>query len=219
MDIIIDTIFSYLFINLVYYVSSLILYFIDLYNTDCTNKIQSVSHPLIINMYIKCLPTVLLNTFVYSIPGIYFIVAFTNYSHFEFSYLKMMLDLGQSLLYADIFFYIFHRLLHIPFLYKYIHKKHHEMTAPIGISALYCSVLELYVGNIIPIYVPFLLLSPHKYTLYLWFFFTTLNTVIWSHSGYYPFASFHDNHHKYFNCNYGISIFMDSLMGTSVYSK
>lgn len=39
------------------------------------------------------------------------------------------------------------RLLHHPKLYKKIHKKHHEWTAPIGVIALYCHPVEHVVGR------------------------------------------------------------------------
>lgn len=34
------------------------------------------------------------------------------------------------------------RLVHLPLLYKHIHKKHHEWTAPIGVVSIYAHPLE-----------------------------------------------------------------------------
>lgn len=42
------------------------------------------------------------------------------------------------------------RFLHHRRLYKYIHKKHHEWTAPIAVTAIYCHPLEHLLSNILP---------------------------------------------------------------------
>ena len=41
-----------------------------------------------------------------------------------------------------IYAYAISRMLHHPFLYKRVHKQHHEWTAPIGIAALYSHPVE-----------------------------------------------------------------------------
>ena len=43
------------------------------------------------------------------------------------------------------------RFLHHPRLYKHIHKKHHEWTAPIGIVALYSHPIEHVFSNLVPV--------------------------------------------------------------------
>ncbi len=42
------------------------------------------------------------------------------------------------------------RLLHHPRLYKYVHKKHHEWTAPIGWVAVYAHPVEHIISNMLP---------------------------------------------------------------------
>lgn len=40
------------------------------------------------------------------------------------------------------------RLLHHPYLYKHVHKLHHEWTAPIGIVAIYAHPVEYLTSNL-----------------------------------------------------------------------
>ncbi|RJE16731.1 C-4 methylsterol oxidase, partial [Aspergillus sclerotialis] len=42
----------------------------------------------------------------------------------------------------DAWHYWFHRVLHLPRLYKMIHKLHHQYSAPFGLAAEYASPLE-----------------------------------------------------------------------------
>src|SRR2546428_69911 len=54
----------------------------------------------------------------------------------------VIFELIIFILLQEIGFYYFHRLLHLPSLYKRIHKQHHEWTAPISITAIYCHPIE-----------------------------------------------------------------------------
>ncbi|XP_074865870.1 fatty acid hydroxylase domain-containing protein 2 isoform X2 [Carettochelys insculpta] len=53
-----------------------------------------------------------------------------------------LLELSFSILLEEILFYYSHRLVHHPLLYKRIHKKHHEWTAPVGVVSLYAHPVE-----------------------------------------------------------------------------
>ena len=44
-----------------------------------------------------------------------------------------------------------YRLLHHRYLYKYIHKKHHEWQSPVALAATYCHPLEHLIANTIPV--------------------------------------------------------------------
>ena len=202
-----------------YYIPSLILFLIDLKKWFTDYKIQKAKVDDIMGIYKKCLPNILVNTILLPIPMIGVLILFQNVLGFEFSILKMGFDFLVGLFLTDIFFYTGHKLFHHPKLYKKYHKKHHEITAPIGISALYMTPPDLYFGNIIPVYLPMIILSAHPYTIYLWMILTTVNTVVLAHSGFKNLAEFHDIHHKYFTKNYGINIFMDKILGTFYIGK
>ena len=121
----------------------------------------------------------------------------------------MLFDFMIGIFIPDVLFYTTHKILHLPPLYKLFHKKHHELKAPIGISALYMTITDMYFANIIPLYLPMVLLSSHQYTLIIWMIIININTVIVSHGGIKYISEFHDNHHKYFNVNFGMNLLMD----------
>ncbi|XP_066833335.1 fatty acid hydroxylase domain-containing protein 2 isoform X3 [Anser cygnoides] len=53
-----------------------------------------------------------------------------------------LVELSIFTITEEILFYYSHRLVHLPLLYKHIHKKHHEWTAPIGVVSIYAHPLE-----------------------------------------------------------------------------
>ena len=99
------------------------------------------------------------------------------------------------------------------------HKKHHEIIAPIGASAIYMTLVDLYIGNILPVYIPMFILSAHHNTILLWIVMTTINTVTKAHSGFEGLSNFHDKHHSSPMHNFGLGIFMDKLFGTEYVKK
>jgi len=134
------------------------------------------------------------------------------------SKLNVLSDLLIFILLTEIFFYYSHRLLHLPYFYKYIHKKHHTFTAPIAISALYVHPIEYIISNIIPIMIGPIVCSSHIITIWLWIVIIITNTVF-VHSGYiipfFPSPIDHDIHHMKFKYNFGVLNILDSVHKTS----
>ena len=64
---------------------------------------------------------------------------------------RVLLDFLVFLVMEELLFYYFHRLLHHPRVYKVVHKKHHEWTAPIAITAMYCHPIEHMLSNLLPV--------------------------------------------------------------------
>jgi sterol desaturase/sphingolipid hydroxylase (fatty acid hydroxylase superfamily) len=112
-------------------------------------------------------------------------------------------------------FYYTHRLLHTPYLYKRIHKFHHSWKIPVGCAAIYAHPIEHILNNLFPVFIPFLILRMHPFYINIVVFIATMNSVN-VHSGYnFVNAKEHDDHHRYFLCNYGAGMdIFDWLHGT-----
>lgn len=87
------------------------------------------------------------------------------------------------LLAEEIGFYTVHRALHRPKIYKHIHKKHHEFSAPIAGASTYAHPLEHYFSNLLPIIVGLLVTRSH-YSVQLLFFHGLMIGSHVQHSGY-----------------------------------
>lgn len=206
----------YLTFNITYYFSSLICYLFDYFKILLEYKVQPKKVDSNNKVYKKIFPRVCFNTLIGIIPFGVILYYCTNIMNYEFTIWKMTIDLIITRIVSDVLFFYAHRLFHHPKLYKLFHKKHHEITAPIGFSALYMSLTDMYVGNILPVYIPLFLLSAHKQTILVWMILSTLNTVLLAHSGFKYISEFHDLHHSNFNCNFGTDLFMDKWYGTHV---
>lgn len=212
MDIIYNAFSNYILFNVTFYLSNSILFIIDYYKLFDNLKIQ---HKDTLPIYKKCIATVMKNTFVATIPlTIYFGYYESNYSEPFYIYICIR-DLFVSRLVTEVLFYSIHRLAHIPTLYHFVHKKHHEITTPIGISTVYMTLLDFYFANVLPIYFPVLMLKSHPLTIKLWSVGTTLAAIIGGHSGIKYIADSHDYHHTLFTKNFGTDLFMDNLFGTN----
>lgn len=207
MDWFTDSIFYYVYVNGIYYLMSAIIYLFDLFYEN--KKIQQFD----MNIYSKTMPTILMNTFVYMIPIYLMGGLYNQLDHKVFEWGAAIRDIILCVPLVDLFFYSFHRLFHLEYFYAY-HKKHHEIHAPVGVTALYMHPVDVYFGNVIPIVLPAVIFKIHPYTFYFWIFSAIFNTVCFAHSGYQKISDFHDGHHALFNKNYGTDVFMDRLLGT-----
>ena len=130
-----------------------------------------------------------------------------------------------ALLAREVLAYYIHRALHHPLMYIRFHKKHHSFTAPIAFSALYTTLTEHVIADVIPIVGPLAVLSATIQPVHIFsfsFFLLTLYAIgTAEHSGF-DFAQpgvsrTHDLHHEKFAVNYGSLHFMDWMHGTDVF--
>lgn len=132
----------------------------------------------------------------------------------------------------DVSFAVIHRLLHTPWLYRNVHKVHHEYYAPFALTAEHAHPVESMFGFFLPVLLAFLVIVLWRGALTMqteMVYMTYLSyTSVQGHSGYsFPFfyehlpllgwvdggATHHDLHHKLVKCNYGPR-WLDALCGT-----
>ncbi|XP_022342671.2 fatty acid hydroxylase domain-containing protein 2-like [Crassostrea virginica] len=165
---------------------------------------------------------IFLNSTVVLLPGavvFYFLLRWrgADLSFTPPSLPTFLFQMSGFVLIEEIGFYYGHRLLHTPYLYKRIHKKHHEWTAPIGLTAVYAHPVEMLISNLIPFLCGPLFLGSNLVTTLGWFVIAFTVTII-HHSGYHlpllPSPEFHDFHHLKFTGNYGVLGILDRLHNT-----
>lgn len=142
---------------------------------------------------------------------------------------EILIHIMICMLTDDLSFYFGHRLLHTPWLYKKIHKKHHEPNGTFGWIASYAHPIEFIFGDLLPASVGLIILGSrcHAITSYMWTIIRVTESTD-GHSGYdFPWSpfrllpmsasgSFHSYHHTHNVGNYGsFFTFWDTLFGTN----
>lgn len=113
-------------------------------------------------------------------------------------------------------FFLVHRWLHRPALYKRIHRRHHDWISPVAVGAHSAHPFEHFLANSVPFLLGPFLVGLHWQLFLLWFAVATL-TVVRAHSGYrWPVLGSpdHDRHHQMFTVNFGIMLWFDRWLGT-----
>lgn len=142
--------------------------------------------------------------------------SFITYNESPASWWVIALEFALYFFAFDTYFYWLHRWMHQKSVYKWIHKIHHYSTAPNPLTTLSVSPIESFInGGFVPLFLA--VLTVHSETLK---FITPCNIIMgfYVHLGYeflprwwnkswatkwFITTTFHDQHHKYFNFNFG----------------
>ena len=131
----------------------------------------------------------------------------------------------------DTLFYWLHRVLHMGWVYKRIHRYHHQFSSPTGVCANVAHPVEYLVAFALPIAVGIILLGTHFVVFSVFLSLMFLHNVQ-THCGYnYPWditslltsndVTLHDDHHDCNHGNYsgGVTDWWDRLCGTKINKK
>lgn len=126
-------------------------------------------------------------------------------------------------IWIDLWAYIGHRALHLPFLYKTVHKYHHKYQPTTAFAALGLHPVDMLIiqGGV---YTMLYVMPMHVGCIALNLLYVHYHNVI-DHSGIYhesalpwqPSSLYHDDHHKLFHLNYGQTLTIWDKLGKTFY--
>ena len=204
----------YLLFVITYFLSSYACFIIDM--TYPNTRIDNLHPNKSLILYQKYLPKVAFNVFVLPIPFFYLISTNFPILYRSLTLYNFIVEIILTYFLTDIIVYIFHRILHSQYFYRNIHYIHHLVRNPIGFSALYAHPLDVYLGNLIPLFLPAYFIMTNIVTFCVWIIIITIDIVTTSHSSYKGISEFYNNHYMLYGCNYGLDIFMDILFRTRI---
>ncbi|KAJ3389228.1 Chromosome 5 4 [Entophlyctis sp. JEL0112] len=188
------------------------------------NKVQADVAPASSASYKKVLPLVLFNTLVtnslmtlmvFMLPSA--LLLKTSVADIP-SPPAFVVHTLASVLILELTLGGFHLLVHHPKVYRYVHKIHHEFTAPMAMAATYAHPVDHFFVNLMPTVLGPLLLQSHM-LVQLCSVTIIIASTACNHSGYWVPGwdpLFHDYHHLKFNVNFGVGVCLDWFLGTLV---
>jgi lathosterol oxidase len=158
----------------------------------------------------ETVPTVMCNIIFGSLLSYYYVEYIGKERGFGITNEKNLLIVSYQFLKLfllfDIIFFIGHYTIHIPPLYRLIHKKHHLTFGDMAITAHYMTFTDYIIETILPFWCSIYIINPCFTTTLIWSVISQINGLI-THSGY-DFSCLnspqnHYYHHTKININYG----------------
>lgn len=147
----------------------------------------------------------------------------------EYGWLYAVFSFIVANIALDTYYYWLHRLLHLPWFFKYVHSVHHLSRSPTPWSTFAIAPLEQ--ALVYLFYINLVCLLPMHKMVFSFFVFVGLIRQYVGHLGYEVFpkntlkkrflkwnltVTHHDMHHQYISCNYGLYFsFWDKVMKTN----
>lgn len=145
----------------------------------------------------------------------YDILKWRGLSQIEPTFMVYLTHMIVYVLALEVFFYIFHRFLHLPYVYKNVHKVHHDEPQSIALSTLNNHPIEYILTGFIAVNIGHLIMGSHIKVFYFWYFGGSIASIVFHCGVHFPILipnEFHDYHHM--NPNECFSAFgiIDSFM-------
>lgn len=130
----------------------------------------------------------------------------------EHGYCYLVVSTVLVFLFVDGSAYYMHRMFHIPFLYRTIHKHHHRYHSPTAFSSSAFHPFEFViyqsVFGILPIFTVPIYSGAHIMVLLYGYYYGMMHHSGIMHKAFWPWQAetiWHDDHHKYFHTNFGFN--------------
>jgi methylsterol monooxygenase len=182
-------------------------------------KIQ-VNKSLDIRALLKALPLVVFNfVFGTAIVALVLLAALPEQAYAWGVYPSswtLARDIITWMVVEEVLFFYIHKFLHEnKRAYAAIHKLHHTWTSPVSVVAIYCHPVEHLLSNVLPMIMGPILCGSHIVVIGVFIFLGLIHTTA-VHSGYWfcDDNGMHDEHHRRFNVNYGVTGILDCWYGT-----
>jgi lathosterol oxidase len=187
------------------------------------NKIQTTDHPFLkSDLYLSFL-TLILNSVVMLIGVFLWKLGWITLDESK-TVLLLLIEIIAIILVMDLLMYVFHYLVHHPFIYKILHKKHHEHTSTNFLSLFVLHPFETLGFGLMMIFVfMWYDFSIFSITIYLfinliWGTVGHLNREFfpkWTEQLYLGSTKFHNQHHLNEQKNFGFyTVIWDRMFGT-----
>lgn len=178
-------------------------------------------HPLDRENYAKAIITAGANMVISSV-GFFYVFPLLERYHLHEQEIRLSAELWKfafMLFLSDTMFYWSHRVLHIPMVYRIVHKTHHEHTSPVAWSSFFVHPVELIVTWLFVFLLPALFVRIHAMTFTI-YVTTLILSLVKSHCGVkigrYS-ATHHDMHHESARGNFGSDLGVwDAICGTKI---